>query len=526
MATLKYCIIKKDMRRDKTWRVQIRLTHERKTRMIPTSMYVSRSDLNSSYQIKNPAIIAQCEDLIREYKDRIETLDLALVDMDVERIRKEIMRKDIVTDVEFFAFARKWIEKDCRAKSRKKYQTSVNRFESFIKMKHGRKTLSCNELSCLLMLQFEKYLRKEGVMNDIYPQHIKTIFNEARLRYNDTPDGSVVIRRSLDMFMPQKMIKKTVQSVLTPEQVRQIAAIEDKKIITRREPLRDLARDVFIMSFLTMGTNTIDLYGCEYDAEGNITYERAKVRDKRADRARIVIKPHPLLRPYLEKYANPNAPDDRHAFNFHIRYGNPENFCHMVNKGLKEIGKSLGLEGLNCYAARHSMATIALNEVLIDKLTVHEMLNHRLPKFRVTDMYIRRDFERINRMNFRLIDHVFGTNTLLEEAKEDRMLISQVLEPLEEGKVRFRYRINPDSPNQDRTWNVIIQVFMGEELREIRTSVKVSQRDINTDYNIKNPVLIDRCNALLDMCRKKAEGLGKKSRVTDIDAVVRKLMTK
>ena len=138
MATLKYCIVKKDMRRDKTWRVQIRLTHDRKTRMIPTSMYVSRSDLNSSYQIKNPAIIAQCEDLIREYKDKIETLDLALVDMDVERIRKEITRKDIVTDVEFFAFARKWIEKDCRPKTRKKYQTSVNRFEGYVKMKHGR----------------------------------------------------------------------------------------------------------------------------------------------------------------------------------------------------------------------------------------------------------------------------------------------------------------------------------------------------------------------------------------------------
>ncbi|MBR6084778.1 MAG: hypothetical protein IKP61_04085, partial [Spirochaetales bacterium] len=371
------------------------------------------------------------------------------------------------------------------------------------------------------------YLRKEGVMNDIYSQHIKTIFNEARLRYNDTPDGSVVIRRSLDMFMPQKMIKKTVQSVLTPEQVRQIAAIEDKKIITRREPLRDLARDVFIMSFLTMGTNTIDLYGCEYDAEGNITYERAKVRDKRADRARIVIKPHPLLKPYLEKYANPNAPDDRHAFSFYLRYGNTHDFCHMVNKGLKEIGQAIGVEGLNCYAARHSMATIALNEVLIDKLTVHEMLNHRLPKFRVTDMYIRKDFDRINRMNFRLIDHVFGTSTLPEEAKEDRMLIFSVLEPQdEEEKVRFRYRINPDAPNQDRTWNVIIQVLMGSQLREIRTSVKVCQRDINTDYNIKNQVLIDRCNALLDMCRKKAEGLGKKSRVTDIDAVVRKLMTK
>ena len=197
-----------------------------------------------------------------------------------------------------------------------------------------------------------------------------------------------------------------------------------------------------------------------------------------------------------------------------------------MNKGLKAVGKAIGQEGLNFYAARHSMATIALNEVLIDKLTVHEMLNHRLPKFQVTDMYIRKDFERINRMNFRLIDHVFDTVTLPEEAVGDRMFISKVMEPLEEGDIRFSYRINPDAPNQDRTWNVIIQVLMGSQQREIRTSVKVSQRDINTDYNIKNPVLIDRCNALLDMCRKKAEGLGKKSLVTDIDTVVRKLMTR
>ena len=526
MATLKYCIVKKDMRRDKTWRVQIRLTHERKTRMIPTSMYVSRSDLNSSYQIKNPAIIAQCEDLIREYKDKIETLDLALVDMDVERIRKEITRKDIITDVEFFAFARKWIEKDCRPKTRRKYQTSVNRFEGFVKMKHGRKTLSCNELSCLLMLQFEKYLQKEGIKSEIYCQHIKTIFNEARIRYNDNPDGIVVIRRSLDLFMPQKSTRPVEKRALTSEQIRQVAALGDVKITTRHDPQRDMARDVFMISFLTMGTNTIDLYGCEYDAEGNITYERAKVRDIRADRARIVIKPHPLLRPYLEKYANPNAPDDRHAFSFYTRYKDTESFCHVVNKGLKAVGKAIGQEGLNFYAARHSMATIALNEVLIDKLTVHEMLNHRLPKFRVTDMYIRKDFERINRMNFRLIDHVFGTSTHTEETGSDRILISRVLEPLDADEIRFRYRINPDAPNQDRSWNVIIQVFMGDEQRDIRTSVKVFQRDINTDYNIKNPVLIDRCNTLLDMCRRKVEGLGGKSRATDIDTVVRRLMTK
>ena len=42
MVTLKACIIMKDMRKDGTWRVVIRLTYKRKSRMIPTSMYVSR----------------------------------------------------------------------------------------------------------------------------------------------------------------------------------------------------------------------------------------------------------------------------------------------------------------------------------------------------------------------------------------------------------------------------------------------------------------------------------------------------
>ena len=107
----------------------------------------------------------------------------------------------------------------------------------------------------------------------------------------------MVIRRSLDLFMPQKSTRPVEKRALTSEQIRQVAALEDVKITTRHDPQRDMARDVFMISFLTMGTNTIDLYGCEYDAEGNITYERAKVREIRADRAKIVIKPHPLLYP-------------------------------------------------------------------------------------------------------------------------------------------------------------------------------------------------------------------------------------
>ena len=67
---------------------------------------------------------------------------------------------------------------------------------------------------------------------------------------------------------------------------------------------------------------------------------------------------------------------------------------------------------------------------------------------------------------------------------------------------------------------------MGAQSREIKTSIKVCLRDINTDYNIKNPVLIERCNNLLDRCRKKTASISRKSGVPDMDTVIRKLMSK
>ena len=523
MATLKACIVKKDMRRDKTWRVQIRLTHCRKVRMIPTAMYVTRADLTSAYEIKNEDILEQCREIISGYKEKILSLDLDLIDLDVDQVKNALVKKDKVDDVEFFTFARKWIEKEARPKTRRNYKKAVNKFEQFVKKKHGRKTISCNEISCLLMLKFEKSLREEGMLSNGYCYSIKKLFTEARLHYNDNAEGRTVIARSLDQFIPQKDLKMADRRVLTAEQVRTVMEIGDISVNMQRR--RDLARDVFLMSFLTMGTTTVDLYECELDAEGNITYERAKVRDRRSDRARIVIRPHSVLKPLMEKYANPDYPADRHAFCFYKGYTNAENFGKVVNKGLKEVGKVIGVEGLNFYAARHSMATIALNDVFIDKLTVHEMLNHKMPRFRVTDVYIRKDFDKINRANFKLLDYVFQTKSLPEEACGDKVLFDGLLTQGKENTLDFRYRVKPTDMNADRTWHVTIEVLLGSEVREIRTSIKVSRKDINSDYNIKSHTVLDRCNALIETCRKKTARLDVVSGSVTMQQVVKCLMS-
>ena len=117
----------------------------------------------------------------------------------------------------------------------------------------------------------------------------------------------------------------------------------------------------------------------------------------------MVIKVHPIIQPLIEKYRGKER-----VFNFHERYSSMADLNRSINIGLKEVGKELGIDGLQFYAARHSMATIAINQVRIDKWTVNEMLCHTDPSMRVTDLYIQKDFNPINEANYKLMKYVFG----------------------------------------------------------------------------------------------------------------------
>ena len=84
------------------------------------------------------------------------------------------------------------------------------------------------------------------------------------------------------------------------------------------------------------------------------------------------------------------------------------NLNRSINIGLKEIGKELGIEKLQFYAARHSMATIAINKVGISKYIVNDMLCHVDSSMRITELYIEKDYAPINEANFKLLHYMFG----------------------------------------------------------------------------------------------------------------------
>jgi len=500
MITFKACIVKKDMRKDGTWPVLIRMTYKRQSRMIRTTMSVSSEDMTASGNFRNQKIIDECDKLIHTYRKRIAELKLEFNDMEIEDIRRRITIKDPGDNIDFIAFCKTWIEEFCNPKSRNNYGVALRSFEKFI----GSPSYSCNQISKELMQRYEIWLNEHGVEGTHYCIAIKKMFNEARYTYNDNADGKVYITRSLEFYFPKRYNKPIEKRALTIDQIRAIAAIPDEE---RANSQRNMARDAFLISFMMMGTNAVDLIDCVYDEDGNITYERAKMRDRCEDRARIVIKPHPLLRPYLEKYASNERGNSRRVFNFHSRYSTSHCFNCKLAIGMKEIGNCIGIPDLTFYAARHSMATIALNDAAVDKYTVHEMLNHQVPIYRITDMYIKKDFRNINDASFKLIDLVLGPVLRKKCGDADCLLTDGMDSTKHEDRIKFKYYVIPQDIHADRTWNVVIRVMLGREYKEIGTSVRVSQRDLNADYNIISPTVIERCNGLVESCRRKVEDL-------------------
>lgn len=155
-----------------------------------------------------------------------------------------------------------------------------------------------------------------------------------------------------------------------------------------------------------MGMNAVDLYSVtDYDGQ-RIRYNRTKTRDRRSDNALMEIIVPENIKPIMKKYVSKGNAGT--VFNFSERYSTPSNFNVALNKGLKIIGNALGIEKLQFYSARHSMATIAANDVRIPLYIVNDMLCHIDERMRVTNLYIKKDFSLINEANEKLMDYVFN----------------------------------------------------------------------------------------------------------------------
>ena len=401
-VTLKALVRKSKMRADKTWNVVIRLIYNRQTRFIPTTEYVTKKELTPSFKIKNQNIVDKCDELIRHYRKKISELNLEINDVGIDELVNYITAKN-KSGLSFTDYADKWL-KESTSKGKKNYQTAVNALKKFV----GRDNILFHEVTVNVMNEFVKSLSDKPRAASLYANAIVKIFNDARDFYNDEDNDVIMIKHSLRKFhAPRQNVAE--QRALPLEVIRRIFALPyDNRIIKGMQSRHDLALDCFRLSFCLMGMNSTDMFSASVLNGSTVVYKRNKTKDRRSDGAEMQVNVPAQIKSLFEKYKDRTG---ERVFNFYKRFSSPESFNRAINLGLKEVADDLGLNGLQFYSARHSMATIALNDVRIDKYTVNDMLCHTDPAMKVTELYIKKDFAPINEANEKLMNFVFGKNS-------------------------------------------------------------------------------------------------------------------
>lgn len=433
MATFKICVFDHQQREDGTFPVSIRVTWKRQSAYIKTEYRVSKKQLRiagKNFELKDAFLLREFNNRIADYEDiKLKKLGSKIHSYTAKELAVYFEKQTNGGDgeIDFIQFGRNY------ATNKKKnyahiFNATINALVDFA----GREIIMFSEVTSVFLRQFEAHLKTErkvkrknqkgdlietieSPVSDMtirnYTSNIRTLFNAAINEYNDEERGEITIRNYPFKKYKVKPLQETKKRNIPIQDIRAIWQFPDTELTERGI----IARDVFILSFLLVGTNTVDLYEMSNESisNGRITYNRQKTAGRRMDDAEISIRIEPEAQELIDKYRSRNK---GRAFNFSERYANSQAFVTNVNKGLKMVADKLGLNvELSTYYARHSWATIARNDCRISKDDVHLALNHVDEKTKITDIYIARDWSIIDDANRKVVDRLIKTNNLSGE---------------------------------------------------------------------------------------------------------------
>lgn len=404
MATFRINVQKHHLKSDGTYNIKIRVIHNRKVRYISTQYFESKSEFDKKLNFKSGDLRYKYEGIEKKYRDSFEKIadhaESMSVDEVVDFVKGDISKEGVFS-LDIIAYGRKIAEVKSVG-SRTNYNAALNSLSRY----NEGKPLDISLVTTRLLEGWANWLQTDnggkpvqGRGVSLYLGCLRAIHNEAKREFNDEDLGIINIKGSPFSRFKMPAMPITRKRALSVEQMRLIAAHQPTGV-------RDeLAKDVFLLSFMLMGMNSADLYACDILKEDRIVYFRQKTASRRSDRAEMQVSIPAVAMSLIEKYRDA---DGQRVFCFYKRYSDKSTFNAALNKGLKQIGTTLGIDDLEFYAARHSWATIARNDCGIDQYTVHAALNHVDDKMRVTDIYIAKDWRPVNDANHAVMKYVFG----------------------------------------------------------------------------------------------------------------------
>ena len=406
MATFKATIGR--LRADNTYAIRIRVIHLRGVAYIPTDIYVSkqyvRKSKKSGIVISDYRVLDKTDALIRRYMRICDENDLRGLDVKgVVALINARDRNDVMA-TDFVAYVKREAEK---MKLAGHAGTAINRItaiNAFCRA-FGSETIPLSSLTRKRVR--DAFLSISGKRApSLYKAQLQAAYNTLMKEYNI--DADIIPFNPLAGIDVAKH-EPPKKRALDIDKIMSIFEMKDEPLTEGTKGARyNLAKDVFMLSFFLVGMNSADLFSCSQYKDGRIIYERQKTRNRRSDKALMSVKVPDAAMSLFEKYRD--TEDSGHVFRFWRMYADKGTFNAAINKGLDVVGKRIGEPELTFYAARHSWATIAVNDCGVDKWTVHLALNHVDPVTAVTDIYIKKSWKPVDEANEKVIEALFRQN--------------------------------------------------------------------------------------------------------------------
>ena len=383
--------IRLDTRRQKidgTYPLKVAVHRKGKTLLIPLNVSVRADEWDKAKQevVKHSdrlTLNAVLRERLASVNARFFKLQLAgeLRNMSNKRLVSLLTNADETPTIPLFAdYFNSFILTIANKRTKELYEATLKSLQNFTTQYN---VLTFDDITPSWLRSFEAYLSKRGNRINSRSIHLRNI----RAVFNAALSDEIITCYPFRRFKIKS--QQTAKRALTKEQLLALMSADVE------EHQRKYV-DMFFLGLFLMGINVVDMAALNEIREGRIEYERAKTHKLYS------VKVEPEALDIIKRY-----PGKHSLLSFFDNVKSYRSVANRQNYNLQKIGEKIGLKDITYYWCRHTWATLAAELDIPDEV-IAMALGHS--RGTVTDIYIKRNRDKIDQANRKVIDYIFSVN--------------------------------------------------------------------------------------------------------------------
>ena len=360
-TTASMVLDKRTKKKNDTYPVKLRITHNRDSRKYYTGYNLTETDFDKVMQKKPRGQHAELKSELEALRKHAEGIIKNMKVFSFDEFYPRYTGKGGEPAQIYPAFTSYIddLKREERIGTAITYQCAMKSFKEF----HPNEKLYFRNVDVAFVRRYANWMRKtKGNSNTtvgIYLRCLRTLYNQA-IRSGFVTQESYPFGNS----------KHGKFQIPSSQNVKKALSIKDIEKIFKYKPRSDregLYRDIWIFSYLTNGANIKDICLLKYKDinRERIVFRRAKTSGSDKKNKPIVAVKTKEIAKIIERWGNEPKPKN-HVFPFLSGGETPEqikqktnNLVSNINQSFKRIARDLDIdENISTYTARHSFATI------------------------------------------------------------------------------------------------------------------------------------------------------------------------